>query len=98
MNVGDSGDPVCAAEGLACSGVPALDIPQEEACVAFHPGASVSFGNRGWRQSVYSNGAGGLACNGALDRCWDCPACLDEQLDCSTSASAELDALFASWQ
>ena len=96
MNAGVDGNAVCAAEGLTCSGVPALDFPEGEACLAFHPTALETFGGSGWRQSVYCNGAGGLACNGQVDVCWDCPACLADQLDCTTGASAELDALFAS--
>lgn len=50
----------------------------------------------GRRSGFYRNGAGGAACNGQVDVCWDCPFCLADQLDCSTSASGELGALFAS--
>lgn len=95
MQGGESGNTLCAAEGLTCSGVPVLSSP-EAACVAFNPGATVSSNFNGWRQAVYCNDNSGAACSGRIDDCHHCPACLDTGLNCDTSASDQLERLYAS--
>jgi hypothetical protein len=95
MNVGASGDSLCAIEGLTCDSVPVLS-PPEAACVAFNPSASVTFDFNGFRQAVYCNDNEGLACSGKLDNCHHCPACRTDALTCATSASTILERLYAS--
>ena len=93
VNVGCSGDKVCAAAGKTCAGVPVLS-PASAACVAFHPGTVVKSDVNGWGQGVYCNGtAGGLACNGEV-QCHDCPLCGTTGLQCNDPNSSLLSELY----
>ena len=93
VNVGCSGDKVCAAAGLACAGVPVLSAVSG-ACLAFHPGTQVTSDLNGWKQSVYCDGtATGLACNAGVS-CHDCPACGSGGLACNDPNSSQLSELY----
>lgn len=95
MLAGVTGNSVCAAEGLSCNKAPVL-APPEAACLAFHPGASVSASASGWRQGIYCNDNDNTACSGRLDTCHSCPACLDTGITCLTSNSTQLESAYVS--
>lgn len=94
MESGQSGESVCASEGLACDGVPVLsDV--HAACKAFHPSANTTSSVNGWKQSVFCDDNEGLACTGKTNTCHRCSACLDTGLTCQTTASTQLEKLYA---
>jgi hypothetical protein len=94
MGSGESGDSVCAAEGLRCDSAPVLD-PPEEACLAFNPTATVSVDANGWRQGIYCNDNMGLACQGRTNDCHNCPAC-NPGLGCTTANSVLIEDVYVS--
>jgi hypothetical protein len=92
MAGGQDGNAVCAARGYLCVGAPVM-TPPESACLAFHPGAAVTFDYNGWKQAVWCDNDAGLACSGRTG-CHHCPACIDSGLDCATVGSVQLSELF----
>lgn len=94
MSAGESGNSVCAAEGLTCDSVPVLN-PPEGACIAFNPTATVSSDANGWEQGIYCNDNMGLACAGRTNDCHSCPPC-NAGLNCTTSGSDLIERVYAS--
>jgi len=92
MGLGQSGNGVCSAQGYQCVDAPVM-IPPESACLAFHPGADVTFDSNGWRQAVWCNDDDGLACSGRIG-CHHCPDCITTGLTCETENSTLLSELF----
>ena len=95
MSAGETGNSVCAAEGLTCDSVPVLS-PPEDACIAFNPTASVTSTGNGWRQGIYCNNNTNLACEGKTNNCHSCPPCRDDGLDCNTANSTQIEDIYAS--
>jgi len=91
MSTGENGNTVCSAVGLTCTEAPVFTTPSA-ACVAFHPGATVTSDYNGWRQGVYCNYNSGAACSSRVG-CHDCPAC-GPYLDCSIASSTQLEELY----
>ena len=93
MSAGESGNSVCAAQGLTCDSVPVLS-PPEAACISFHPTASVSSDANGWEQGIYCDNNTNLACEGRTNDCHSCPPC-NAGLDCTTANSTQIESIFA---
>ncbi len=93
MSAGESGNSVCAAQGLTCDSVPVLS-PPEVACVKFHPTASVSADANGWEQGIYCNNNTNKACEGRTNDCHSCPPC-NAGLGCTTANSTQIESLYA---
>ena len=97
MNIGTSGNAICAANNLTCVSAPVLS-PVAAACTAFHPGVPVTSSTSGWREAVFCNGTpGGLACSNQV-KCHHCPACTAGNLSCGTGSSSNLSEVYVECQ
>lgn len=94
QRVGESGDTICAAQGMTCVDAPVLN-PPEAACIAFHPTASVTATGNGWEQGIYCENNPGGACVGKTNNCHNCPPCT-AGLNCQVTASDFIERIYVS--
>lgn len=95
QQIGETGNSLCVAEGLVCDSVPVLD-PAHAACIAFNPTATVSADANGWKQGVHCDDNVGRACEGRVNDCHNCPACVDTGLGCSTGNTDQIESVYVS--